>query len=127
MLTAAGGSLLPTTRTHAIEAFQRPAHSNMKLGLAAYSLRDSFEHASHERPQAVAKAKRISLFDFLDLQRNTSASSAQEHSGTLRNPFRFLRSFLRPPEHFDLTGTLDIKIDLLRSSAISENVPDLSQ
>ncbi len=29
MLTSAGGSLLPTTRTHAIEAFQRPAHSNM--------------------------------------------------------------------------------------------------
>ena len=30
------------------------------------------------------------------------------------------------PEHSDLTGTPDIKIDLLRSSAISENVPDLS-
>ena len=38
-----------------------------------------------------------------------------------------VRSFLSPPEHFDLTGTPDIKIDLLRSSAISENVPDLSQ
>ncbi|MGB1672985.1 MAG: sugar phosphate isomerase/epimerase family protein [Limisphaerales bacterium] len=86
MLTSAGGSLLPATRTHAIEAFQRPAQSNMKLGLAAYSLRDSFEHASHERPQAVAKDKRISLFDFLDYCASLGCDGAE------------LTSYYFPPE-----------------------------
>jgi sugar phosphate isomerase/epimerase len=60
------GSLITPQQAGAIEAFERPNHANFKLGLAAYSLRDHFQHASHERPQAVDPAKRISLHDFLD-------------------------------------------------------------
>ena len=38
----------------------------MKLGLAAYSFRNFFKDATHDRPEAVPTEKQIDLFQFLD-------------------------------------------------------------
>ena len=50
----------------AIEPFQRPGPPRLRLSLAAYSFREYFRDASHDRERQVNAAKKIDLFQFID-------------------------------------------------------------
>jgi sugar phosphate isomerase/epimerase len=50
----------------AVSPFNRKGKSNLKLGLAAYSLRDYFKDASHARENAASADQQIDMFQFID-------------------------------------------------------------
>lgn len=57
------GFALPT---RAAEPFKRPGESRLRLSLAAYSFREFFRDASHNRTKAPPADKQIDLFQFVD-------------------------------------------------------------
>ena len=64
-LTAAAAALAPAP-LWAIEPFKRPGPPRLRLSLAAYSFREYFRDASHDRERQVDAAKKIDLFQFID-------------------------------------------------------------
>ncbi len=58
--------LLFSNTADAVSPFNRPGKPNLKLGLAAYSMRDYFKDASHARENAAPESKRIDMFQFID-------------------------------------------------------------
>ncbi len=58
---------LPSSRTAAAaEPFKRAGKSRLRLSLAAYSFREFFKDASHNRPKAPPADKQIDLIQFID-------------------------------------------------------------
>jgi sugar phosphate isomerase/epimerase len=64
--TAAIGATLAPTFTFAVEPFRRPGPPRLRLSLAAYSFREYFRDASHNREREVEASKKIDLFQFVD-------------------------------------------------------------
>jgi len=60
------GSITAPKALQAVGPFNRPGQAHLKLGLAAYSLRDYFKDASHARENLPPASRRIDLFQFLD-------------------------------------------------------------
>ena len=65
LLGGSGLALLPVP-ARANEPFSRPDKSRLRLSLAAYSFRNYFKEASHEREQIAPASERIDLFEFID-------------------------------------------------------------
>src|SRR5688572_13455338 len=58
---------LPSLRTAAgAEPFKRAGKPRLRLSLAAYSFREFFKDASHNRPKGPPADKQIDLFQFID-------------------------------------------------------------
>ena len=58
---------LPSSRSAAAaEPFKRAGKPRLRLSLAAYSFREFFKDASHNRPKAPPADKQIDLFQFID-------------------------------------------------------------
>ena len=58
---------LPSSRgAGAAEPFKRAGKPRLRLSLAAYSFREFFKDASHNRPKAPPADKQIDLFQFID-------------------------------------------------------------
>jgi sugar phosphate isomerase/epimerase len=65
-LTLAALGVGGTSAVRAIEPFQRTGAPRLLPGLAAYSFRDFFLHASHERERRPQPAQQIDLHQFID-------------------------------------------------------------
>lgn len=63
--------------TFAAAPIQRKGKGPLKLGLAAYSFRNFFKDATHERPEAVAPDKQIDLFQFIDFCADNGCAGAE--------------------------------------------------
>ena len=61
--TTLAASLAPG---RAVEPFNRPGKSRLRLGLAAYSFRQYFKDSNHPREGAIPADKRIDLLQFID-------------------------------------------------------------
>src|SRR5687767_10431665 len=55
-----------TLRSQGAEPFKRRGEARLRMSLAAYSFRDFFKDASHNRPKAPPADKQIDLFQFID-------------------------------------------------------------
>jgi sugar phosphate isomerase/epimerase len=55
-----------TLRSHAVDPFRRPGPARLSLSLAAYSFRDYFHVASHDRQTPAPPERRIDLLQFVD-------------------------------------------------------------
>ena len=64
--TIAALAAMGPTLTHAIEPFKRPGKPRLLTSIAAYSFREYFVDATHERSKNIAAKDQISLFDFID-------------------------------------------------------------
>ncbi len=59
-------SVLGPSLLHANDPIQRPGKPRLLTSLAAYSFREYFVHATHERSTQVPKDKKITMLDFVD-------------------------------------------------------------
>lgn len=64
--TLAAAAAFGPASLRAVEPFQRPGPPRMRLSLAAYSFRDYFRDATHDREKPAENSKRIDLFQFID-------------------------------------------------------------
>lgn len=76
-LATLAGSMISPSGLGAVEAFNRSGKPNLKLGLAAYSLRDYFKDASHARQNLPPKSRQIDLFDFISLCADLGCEGAE--------------------------------------------------
>ena len=74
---AAGAAALGIPGIAAIEPFNRPGQPRLRLSLAAYSFRQYFKYASHEREQTAPSGKQIDLFDFIDYAASQGCDGAE--------------------------------------------------
>ena len=88
---------------HAIEPFKRPGKPRLLTSIAAYSFREYFVDATHERRQKIAADDRISLFDFIDFCAEQGCSGA-ELTGYYFPPEVDDRFLLRLKRHAFLRG-----------------------
>jgi sugar phosphate isomerase/epimerase len=65
-LAAIASPLVLPSDLQAVSPFNRPGKANLKLGLAAYSMRDYFKDASHARENAAPESRQIDMFQFID-------------------------------------------------------------
>ena len=65
-LVVMASKLISPTDLNAVAPFNRPGKANLKLGLAAYSLRDYFRDASHSRETPAPESQQIDMFQFID-------------------------------------------------------------
>lgn len=76
LATLAGGLVSPFG-LEAVSPFNRPGKPNLKLGLAAYSLRDYFKDASHARQNLPPASRQIDLFDFISFCADQGCEGAE--------------------------------------------------
>jgi sugar phosphate isomerase/epimerase len=76
-LATLAGSLASPFSLNAVDAFNRPGKPNLKLGLAAYSLRDYFKDASHPRQNLPPESRQIDLFDFISFCADLGCEGAE--------------------------------------------------
>lgn len=62
---------------HAVEPFKRPGKPRLLTSIAAYSFREYFVDATHQRQRAIAAKDRISLFDFVDFCADQGCAGAE--------------------------------------------------
>ena len=73
---AALAALAPK-RALGVEPFHRPGKPRLLTSVAAYSFREYFRDASHERSQNIPADKQISLFDFIDFCADHGCAGAE--------------------------------------------------
>lgn len=75
--SAAALAAIAPTVSQAVEPFERPGKARLLTSIAAYSFREYFHDASHERRSKIADKDKISLFDFVDFCAKQGCAGAE--------------------------------------------------